>query len=429
MYDLEGERLQELHKALLSAYPKREHLSQMVRIRLNVNLDSITRDKDQSTTIFDLIEWAERTGRIDELIRGAHEHNSGNPRLRALAQNQRPDGSSGASPASDDRTTSPRTYWAWAAGAAALLLVTFGVLNTAGFRIDIGSPSVAEQQISTAANPDIATPAPGAPTSAAAETPTLSQVPSAAPLSADELFAQAEEFRRQENWTESIAAFEQAIDKGYARAWVAYLMLGDVSVNLAGDLREMPDERTATLEKSLDAYLKAESLGGEQIDGDNHRKLCLNRAGVRAELGQIEETVRDYECAITYMGDPNPGIFYQYGIALARAERWDDAIAAFQNAIDAGADSALQAKSYHQMAQAESKKPDADTSKIIEYLTQSIDADGTFLPSYASLGATFQQLGDAEAACKAYLAYMEQAGPDTPTEFVEGQMRNLNCSS
>lgn len=70
-----------LHQALLSAFPTRPALTQMVQFCLDENLDAITQGGGLSATVFDLIQWAEAQGRIEELIREAHRTNSGNQAL------------------------------------------------------------------------------------------------------------------------------------------------------------------------------------------------------------------------------------------------------------------------------------------------------------------------------------------------------------
>ena len=71
-----------LFDTLLKAYPERTALERAVRFQFSEHLDSIADDKNQADTIFDLIRWAQSTGRFEELARALHEQNPGNEALR-----------------------------------------------------------------------------------------------------------------------------------------------------------------------------------------------------------------------------------------------------------------------------------------------------------------------------------------------------------
>ena len=62
----------------------------MVRIELDESLAEISGGAGLRVLVFNLITWAERTGRVDDLIQGALRHNPGNPALQQLAQRWRP---------------------------------------------------------------------------------------------------------------------------------------------------------------------------------------------------------------------------------------------------------------------------------------------------------------------------------------------------
>ena len=85
-----GPQLQELRDALISAYPTRPSLEQMVRFKLNENLHTITGDGNLDEIVFNLINWAEARGRLEELVSKAHAANSGNPQLRAFVDRMQP---------------------------------------------------------------------------------------------------------------------------------------------------------------------------------------------------------------------------------------------------------------------------------------------------------------------------------------------------
>jgi hypothetical protein len=82
---LTGRQVQALLDALLGAYGTEAALRRMVRIELNENLANIAAGGNLHDIVYELIEWAERTGRIVELVAGAHAHNPGNALLRAFA--------------------------------------------------------------------------------------------------------------------------------------------------------------------------------------------------------------------------------------------------------------------------------------------------------------------------------------------------------
>jgi hypothetical protein len=80
-----GEVQEKLLQALLSAYD-RATLVRLVRFRLNEDLDAITEPGSLSKVVTELIAWALREGRLEELIQQARNRNPGNPDLKAFWQ-------------------------------------------------------------------------------------------------------------------------------------------------------------------------------------------------------------------------------------------------------------------------------------------------------------------------------------------------------
>lgn len=76
--------LQDLHRALSSAFPTRSALSRMVRFELDENLDALAAPSNLADTIFELIQWAEAHGRLADLFEGARRANPDNPMLLQL---------------------------------------------------------------------------------------------------------------------------------------------------------------------------------------------------------------------------------------------------------------------------------------------------------------------------------------------------------
>jgi len=69
--NLTGEQTEQLQNAFLNTY-NRGDLEQFVSFKLNEQLDSITHGGDMRQTVFELIEWAKRRGRLADLIQAAN---------------------------------------------------------------------------------------------------------------------------------------------------------------------------------------------------------------------------------------------------------------------------------------------------------------------------------------------------------------------
>ncbi|NJM17551.1 MAG: trypsin-like peptidase domain-containing protein [Richelia sp. RM2_1_2] len=79
-----GDELKKLSEALLDAYRNHNALKRMVKFKLEENLDAIAGRGILRDVVFDLIDWAEAEGKLELLIIGAYEENSGNPKLKAF---------------------------------------------------------------------------------------------------------------------------------------------------------------------------------------------------------------------------------------------------------------------------------------------------------------------------------------------------------
>lgn len=80
---LTKQELREIHGTLLQTFDSNS-LQMMVRIELGERLETIAGGDDLNTVIFNLITWAERTHRVDDLIRGAAAFNPDHPALQRL---------------------------------------------------------------------------------------------------------------------------------------------------------------------------------------------------------------------------------------------------------------------------------------------------------------------------------------------------------
>jgi V8-like Glu-specific endopeptidase len=83
---LTGRQYQQLTEALVDAFPEPQKLAQMVRFRLEKNLNAIAMGDDLTKIVFKLIGTAEAEAWVDQLIAAARESNPGNPRLFVFAQ-------------------------------------------------------------------------------------------------------------------------------------------------------------------------------------------------------------------------------------------------------------------------------------------------------------------------------------------------------
>ena len=83
---LNGSQREQFHIALLSAFPSRAKLAQMISFKLNQNLDEIAGDQNLSQAVSDLILWAESEEKVEELLTAARLQNKGNSKLQAFEE-------------------------------------------------------------------------------------------------------------------------------------------------------------------------------------------------------------------------------------------------------------------------------------------------------------------------------------------------------
>lgn len=83
-----GRQRKELREALLDAFPTVDSFKILVADSLDTYLSDITRSQAPlEVMVFDTIEWAERCGRLSQLVLGALSSRPGNSRLRSAAAN------------------------------------------------------------------------------------------------------------------------------------------------------------------------------------------------------------------------------------------------------------------------------------------------------------------------------------------------------
>lgn len=83
--ELTKEQRKQLREALISAFPSKSKLKMMLLEELDVRLDIVVGGETYDDTVSELILWAEGEGRLEELISGAIDRVSGNPKLRKFA--------------------------------------------------------------------------------------------------------------------------------------------------------------------------------------------------------------------------------------------------------------------------------------------------------------------------------------------------------
>jgi hypothetical protein len=79
-----GAQIDELHEALLSAYPTEAGLKRLLRTELDIRLNQIAEGDNHSDRVFAVIESLEAESRLSELVTAAQRKNPGNAKLQAL---------------------------------------------------------------------------------------------------------------------------------------------------------------------------------------------------------------------------------------------------------------------------------------------------------------------------------------------------------
>ncbi|ARV63238.1 hypothetical protein BZZ01_25840 [Nostocales cyanobacterium HT-58-2] len=85
---LNGEKLQQLQNALLSAFPNQGELKQFIRFQLDKNLNEIavSNGATYSDVMFDLITWAESEDKLTKLISAVCSQKPNNPQLKPFCE-------------------------------------------------------------------------------------------------------------------------------------------------------------------------------------------------------------------------------------------------------------------------------------------------------------------------------------------------------
>lgn len=82
---VDGKIVQEFQDALLSAFSAAE-LTRLVRIELGENIEEIAIGANQTQVVFELITWADRRGRLADLVAAAQRSNPDNAALQRFME-------------------------------------------------------------------------------------------------------------------------------------------------------------------------------------------------------------------------------------------------------------------------------------------------------------------------------------------------------
>ena len=83
---LSGEDFKKLQEAMLQAYPNKSDLEQIVRFYLDENLDEIAGGNTNKNIIFNLISWAESTGKLKILLEKIYQDRPDNSKLQKTVE-------------------------------------------------------------------------------------------------------------------------------------------------------------------------------------------------------------------------------------------------------------------------------------------------------------------------------------------------------
>ncbi|MCW5319486.1 hypothetical protein GTQ43_39840 [Nostoc sp. KVJ3] len=81
-----GQQRRQLKEALISAFPTRSSLEQMLSLELEKNLEAIAGGSNLQDIVFRLIQMAEAEGWLNDLIHAAQNYNPGNQALRDFTE-------------------------------------------------------------------------------------------------------------------------------------------------------------------------------------------------------------------------------------------------------------------------------------------------------------------------------------------------------
>ncbi|MEI2580745.1 effector-associated domain EAD1-containing protein [Scytonema sp. PRP1] len=88
--NITGDEPEELHKAIINAYPDYAELERVIYFKLNENLNVIAGTGKYGDVVYELIKWADAEGKLETLIVELYNNKPGNPKLKAIKQKLMP---------------------------------------------------------------------------------------------------------------------------------------------------------------------------------------------------------------------------------------------------------------------------------------------------------------------------------------------------
>ncbi|MEH2247837.1 effector-associated domain EAD1-containing protein [Nostoc sp.] len=85
-----GDEREELHKAIINAYPDHAELQRVIDYKLNENLDVIAGTGRHGDVVYQLIKWANAEGKLETLIVTLCKEKPSNQQLKAIKQKLMP---------------------------------------------------------------------------------------------------------------------------------------------------------------------------------------------------------------------------------------------------------------------------------------------------------------------------------------------------
>lgn len=135
------------------------------------------------------------------------------------------------------------------------------------------------------------------------------------------LVEKGKQLYRDDQDTEAVAAFEQAV------AIDPDLAEGHFRLALGYEALDKRDEAEAEYKKAVDTYKK--HLDANPDDAEAH----YNLGQTYANLGQYSEAIREYRQA-TRLKNDDPDIYYDLGVAHTKLAQYEPASAAFSKALE-----------------------------------------------------------------------------------------------
>jgi tetratricopeptide (TPR) repeat protein len=319
---LTGSQIEELQKALLDAYPTPNALAQMVRVRLDENLNAIASGDDLSQMVFKLITWAETNGRLVDLVNGAHAANPGNPELGAWVRGpwqallreapQHPPAPTG------DPNTQPAPPPGWVVWWRQLK-PELKVLIIVALIAAVGSILAALLPALVSPTPATPTAVAAAPTEALTATPTPTAQPTATPTNTPAAGATASPIPMptvvRTPLRVGMAAFANCGDEGFSdklQRKIADFLKGDTLVEYA-PLEQVADQQVARSNAKADVVIWGSCDNDTQVtyqaellvvgDGWNNRIAQPETISLTWPLSSTTLPAQTLAGALAYYGD------------------------------------------------------------------------------------------------------------------------------